>query len=92
MTQSQGFQAGSILLMFFRLAASDMRVEILDDPSSNSAKSKRKNYYIYVTLFSLVPRPSLSMQGKSVCYGEGLGTRLLSLYWNLHLKSNSDSL
>ena len=43
MTQSQGFQAGSILLMFLRLAASDMRVEILDDPSSNSAKSKRKS-------------------------------------------------
>ena len=39
MGQSQGFQAGSILQIFFRLAASDMSVVTLDDPFSNSARS-----------------------------------------------------
>jgi hypothetical protein len=42
MNQSQGFHAGSILLMFLTLAASEIRVDTWEDPSSNSAKLWRR--------------------------------------------------
>ena len=41
-SQTQGFQAGSILQMLSTLAAADTRVVTLDSPPSNSARSKRK--------------------------------------------------